>query len=51
LAHLRRRLPRARLRQASRLRGPVLMRTMFITYLLLVVAGLGYFVTIGLLHH
>jgi hypothetical protein len=24
---------------------------MFITYLLLVVAGLGYFVTIGLLHH
>jgi hypothetical protein len=32
-------------------RGPVLMRTMFITYLLLVVAGLGYFLTIGLLHH
>jgi len=27
------------------------MRAMFITYLLLVVAGLGYFVTIGLLHH
>jgi len=27
------------------------MRTMFITYLVLVVAGLGYFVTIGLLHH
>jgi len=27
------------------------MRVMFITYLLLVAAGLGYFITIGLLHH
>jgi len=27
------------------------MRAMFITYLLLVVAGLAYFVTIGVLHH
>jgi len=27
------------------------MRAMFITYLLLVVAGLAYFLTIGVLHH
>jgi len=27
------------------------MRVMFITYLVLVVAGLAYFVTIGVLHH
>jgi hypothetical protein len=27
------------------------MRVMFITYLVLVAAGLGYFITIGLLHH
>jgi len=27
------------------------MRVMFITYLLLVAAGLVYFITIGLLHH
>jgi len=27
------------------------MRAMFITYLVLVVAGLGYFLAIGLLHH
>jgi len=27
------------------------MRAMFITYLALVVAGLAYFVTIGVLHH
>jgi len=27
------------------------MRAMFITYLVLVVAGLAYFVTIGVLHH
>jgi len=27
------------------------MRAMFFTYLLLVVAGLAYFVTIGVLHH
>jgi hypothetical protein len=33
------------------LRGRVLMRAMFVTYLVLVVAGLAYFVTIGLLHH
>jgi hypothetical protein len=32
-------------------RGAVLMRAMFITYLVLVVAGLAYFVTIGVLHH
>ena len=51
LAHHRRGLPRPGLRQAGRLRASVLMRAMFITYLLLVVAGLGYFITIGLLHH
>jgi hypothetical protein len=33
------------------MRARVLMRTMFVTYLVLVVAGLAYFVTIGLLHH
>jgi len=27
------------------------MRAMFVTYLVLVVAGLAYFITIGLLHH
>jgi len=27
------------------------MRAMFITYLVLVVAGLAYFLTIGVLHH
>jgi len=27
------------------------MRVMFITYLVLVVAGLAYFLAIGLLHH
>jgi hypothetical protein len=27
------------------------MRAMFITYLVLVVAGLAYFITIGVLHH
>jgi hypothetical protein len=27
------------------------MRAMFITYLVLVVAGLAYFLAIGLLHH
>jgi hypothetical protein len=33
------------------LRGRVLMRAMFILYLVLVVAGLAYFVTIGALHN
>jgi hypothetical protein len=32
-------------------RAAVLMRVMFITYLVLIVAGLAYFVTIGVLHH
>jgi hypothetical protein len=32
-------------------RAGVLMRAMFITYLVLVVAGLAYFLAIGLLHH
>jgi hypothetical protein len=32
-------------------RARVLMRAMFITYLVLVVAGLAYFITIGVLHH
>jgi len=27
------------------------MRVMFITYLVLVVAGLAYFISVGLLHH
>ena len=39
------------LRQAGGLRASVLMRVLFITYLVLVVAGLGYFLAIGLLHH
>jgi hypothetical protein len=33
------------------LRASVLMRVLFITYLVLVVAGLGYFLAVGLLHH
>jgi hypothetical protein len=33
------------------LRASVLMRAMFITYLVLVVAGLAYFLAVGLLHH
>jgi hypothetical protein len=33
------------------LRASVLMRVMFITYLVLVVAGLAYFISVGLLHH
>jgi hypothetical protein len=33
------------------LRGAVLMRAMFITYLTLVIAGLAYFITIGVLQH
>jgi hypothetical protein len=33
------------------LRASFLMRVLFITYLVLVVAGLGYFLAIGLLHH
>jgi hypothetical protein len=33
------------------LRAAVLMRVMFITYLVLVVAGLAYFISVGLLHH
>jgi hypothetical protein len=33
------------------MRASVLMRAMFVTYLVLVIAGLAYFVTIGLLHH
>jgi hypothetical protein len=32
-------------------RASVLMRALFVTYLILIVAGLAYFVTIGLLHH
>jgi hypothetical protein len=32
-------------------RAAVLMRVMFISYLVLIVAGLAYFVTIGVLHH
>jgi hypothetical protein len=32
-------------------RVAVLMRAMFITYLVLVVAGLAYFLTVGVLHH
>ncbi len=51
LADLRGGLPRPRLRHAGHLRAAVLMRAMFITYLVLVVAGLAYFVTIGVLHH
>jgi hypothetical protein len=44
-------MQRACVHQAGHLRARVLMRAMFITYLLLVVAGLAYFITIGLLHH
>jgi hypothetical protein len=33
------------------MRGAGLMRAMFITYLVLVVAGLVYMSAIGLLHH
>jgi hypothetical protein len=33
------------------LRACVLMRAMFITYLVLVVAGLTYFLAVGLLHN
>jgi hypothetical protein len=44
-------VPQPRLRHAGHLRAAVLMRAMFITYLVLVVAGLAYFVTIGVLHH
>jgi hypothetical protein len=51
LADHRRGLPRPGVRQAGHLRAAVLMRAMFITYLFLVVAGLAYFITIGLLHH
>ena len=51
VAHRRGRLPRPGLRPARRLRAAVLMRAMFITYLVLVVAGLAYFLAIGLLHH
>jgi hypothetical protein len=32
-------------------RASVLMRAMFITYLVLVVAGLAYFLAVGLLHN
>ena len=39
------------LRHAGHVRAAVLMRAMFITYLVLVVAGLAYFLTIGVLHH
>ena len=51
LAHLRGGLPPSGLRPSGRLRASVLMRVLFITYLVLVVAGLGYFITFGLLHH
>jgi hypothetical protein len=44
-------VPPSGLRPARRLRAGVLMRAMFVTYLVVVVAGLAYFVTIGLLHH
>jgi hypothetical protein len=33
------------------LRGAGLMRVMFIAYLVLVVCGLAYMITIGLIHH
>jgi hypothetical protein len=33
------------------LRGAVLMRTMFVSYLLLISAGLTYFIVVGLLHN
>jgi hypothetical protein len=51
MAHRGDGLPPTGLRRARRLRARVLMRAMFITYLALVVAGLAYFMAIGLLHH
>jgi hypothetical protein len=32
-------------------RGAVLMRTLFATYVLLIAAGLAYFIAIGLIQH
>jgi hypothetical protein len=51
LADLGGRLSRRGLRTAGRLRGGVLMRVMFVTYLVLVVVGLAYFIAIGLLQN
>ena len=51
MARLRRRLSSAGTRRAGRLRGAGLMRAMFVTYLVVIAAGLAYFITIGLLHN
>ena len=37
--------------RAGRLRGCVVMRAMFVTYLVLIAVGLAYFITIGVLHN
>jgi hypothetical protein len=41
---------RASTASALRLPGPELMRTVFVGYLVVIVAGLVYFTAVGLLH-
>jgi hypothetical protein len=51
VARRRGRLSPAGARRPGRLRGRVVMRAMFVTYLMLIAVGLAYFITIGLLHN